>query len=363
MDNRLLHRFDLRHPIIQAPMAGGGDTPALVAAACNAGALGCIGAAYLTPDQIREASAAVRERTSRPFGINLFAPQAVPPLPPDFENALRPLQRYHAELGLASPQRPQLPVLGFEAQLNEVLASGASAFSFTFGLMPAEVIEAVRAKGMYVLGTATTPAEAAQLEASGVDAVVAQGSEAGGHRGTFATDFASGMIGTVALVPQVVDAVKVPVVASGGIADGRGIASALVLGASAVQIGTAFLACDEAGVPDAYKDAILRSRAEDTRWTRVFSGRPARGIVNRMIRDMEAASDPILPFPWQNVATRALRAAAARANRAEFLSLWAGQAAPLARRERASELIARLSRETAAALAGARERAPEASWQ
>jgi nitronate monooxygenase len=182
-----------------------------------------------------------------------------------------------------------------------------------------------------------------------VDAVVVQGAEAGGHRATFATGFEEGMIGTIALVPQVADAIHIPVVASGGIMDGRGIAAALALGAAAVQMGTAFLTCEEAGVPPAYKDAILAAREDGTRITRAFSGRPARGIVNRFMREVEAGG-AMLPFPLQNALTRPLRTAAARQNRAEFLSLWAGQGVRLARRQKAADLVARLAAETTAAV-------------
>jgi nitronate monooxygenase len=346
----LTQRLGMTHPIIQAPLAGGGDTPALVAAVCEAGALGYIGAAYLTPAQIAEAARAVRARTSRPFGINLFVP-ARPPAASDPGPALRRLAPMHAELGLAPPAVPASAAESFDAQLTAALDSGASVFSFTFGLLPASAMEAVKKRGLTVIGTATTVDEALALEAAGVDAVVAQGSEAGGHRGTFAFDFADAMIGTMALVPQMVDAVRVPVIASGGVMDGRGIAAALALGAGAVQMGTAFLTCTEAGIAEAYKRAILAAREHQTRITRAFSGRPARGIVNRFMTEVERdAADAILPFPWQNALTRPLRSAAARQGRAEFLSLWAGQGLRLARRQSAADLVARLADETAAAL-------------
>jgi nitronate monooxygenase len=237
----------------------------------------------------------------------------------------------------------------FEAQFMAALDSGAAIFSFTFGLLPASAIAAIKQRGMFLIGTATTVAEAVALEQAGVDAVVTQGSEAGGHRGTFATTFETGMVGTLALVPQVVDAVAVPVIASGGIMDGRGIAAALALGAAAVQMGTAFLTCDEAGVPHAYQEAILRAHEHETRLTRAFSGRPARGIVNRFMTEVERAdeaADTILPFPLQNMLTRPLRSAAAQQDRAEYLSLWAGQGVRLARRQTATALIARLAHET-----------------
>ena len=347
----LTRRFGLRHPIIQAPLAGGGDTPALVAAVAEAGALGFIGAAYLTPAQIAEASRAVRERTARPFGIGLFAPQPLPAPPADARPALARVAPYFGELGLAPPAPPAPAVDAFADLLAAALDSGAAAFSFTFGVLPPAAIQAIKARGMFLLGTATTVDEAVALERAGVDAVVAQGSEAGGHRGTFTGDFHAGMVGIVALVPQMTDAVRVPVVASGGIMDGRGIAAALALGAAAVQMGTAFLTCDEAGVPEAYKQAILSAHEDGTRMTRAFSGRPARGIVNRFMTEVERDGDAaILPFPLQNSLTRPLRTAAAKQGRAEFLSLWAGQGVRLARRQPAAELIARLAKETADAV-------------
>ena len=345
---RLTERFGLTYPIVQAPLAGGGDTPALVAAVCEAGGLGFIGAAYLTPAQIAEASRAVRASTARPFGINLFAPTPAASAV-DTARAVTRVAPFYAELGLPAPTRPAPPADTFDEKLAAALDSGASVFSFTFGLLPASPIAAIRSRGMYLMGTATTVDEAVALVDAGVDAVVTQGSEAGGHRGTFAVPFETGMIGTIALVPQVVDAVDVPVIASGGIMDGRGIAAALALGASAVQMGTAFLTCDESGVPPAYKDAIAAARAHDTRVTRAFSGRPARGIANRFMTEVDAAPDAILPFPLQNDLTRPLRTAAARAGRPEFLSLWAGQGLGLARRQPAAKLMAALASETDAA--------------
>jgi nitronate monooxygenase len=346
----LTGRLGLRHPVIQAPLAGGGDTPALVAAVCEAGALGFIGASYLTPRQIAEASQAVRAQTGRPFGVNLFAPLPAPEAPREPGRALERLEAFYAELALPRPELPTLAADSFGEQLAAALESGASVFSFTFGVLPAAALEAIKARGMFVMGTATTVEEAVALEQAGVDAIVTQGSEAGGHRGTFAGAFEAGLVGTMALVPQVVDAVRVPVIASGGIMDGRGIAAALALGASAVQMGTAFLTCHEAGIPEAYKEAILGAHEDGTRLTRAFSGRPARGIVNRFMTEIDRTPEAILPFPLQNTLTRPLRSAAARQGRAEFLSLWAGQAVRLARRQSAADLVARLAKETEEAI-------------
>ena len=336
-------------PIIQAPMAGGGDTPELVAAVGNSGGIGFIGAAYLTPEQTLAAGMKIRAQSTRPFGINLFAP--TPAAGSDnLDEAIARLRPFYAELGLPPPLAPGQSAIGFEAQLDAALSCGASAFSFTFGALPAARVAAIKARGVFVAGTATTVAEAVALADSGVDAVIAQGSEAGGHRGTFLGDFADAMIGTLALVPQVVDAVRVPVIASGGIMDGRGIAAALALGAAGAQLGTAFLTCEEAGVVPEYKDAILHTNEDGTRITRAFSGRPARGVVNRFMTEMAATSAAIAPFPVQNALTRPLRSAAALQGRAEFLSLWAGQGLRLARRQSASALVRRLVAETLAAV-------------
>ncbi|HSX78038.1 MAG TPA: DUF561 domain-containing protein [Candidatus Saccharimonadia bacterium] len=344
----LTQRLGLDYPIIQAPLAGGGDTPDLIAAVCEAGALGFIGAAYLTPRQIIEAARAVRARTARPFGINLFAPLPAPAVVKAPGPALARVAPFYAELGLPPPALSALGGDVFDDQLAVALESGAAVFSFTFGILPAGAIAAIKGRSMFLIGTATTVEEAVALEQAGVDAVVTQGSEAGGHRGTFAGPFETGMVGTLALVPQVVDAVTVPVIASGGIMDGRGIAAALALGAGAVQMGTAFLTCDEAGVPEAYKEAILGACEHETRLTRAFSGRPARGIVNRFMTEVDRtdAADAILPFPLQNALTRPLRNTAATQGRAEYLSLWAGQGVRLARRQSAAHLIVRLANET-----------------
>jgi len=326
-------------------MAGANATPpALVAAVSEAGGLGFLGAAYLSPDEIAEQAAAVRRLTARPFGVNLFAP-APAPQPTDAAAAIRHLAPYHAELGIAAPNGPAPPRFSFDDQLAAVLASDAAVFSVTFGLLPDGALDAARSRGLFVVGTATTVEEAVAMQRSGVDAVAAQGSEAGAHRGTFAAPFEMAMVGTMALVPQVVDAVRVPVIASGGIMDGRGIVAALALGAGAVQMGTAFLTTDECGVAPSYKDAVLHAREDGTRTTRAFSGRPARGIVNRFMRETEAADGGILPYPLQNTLTRAMRTAAARQDRAEYLSLWAGQGVRLARRLPAAELVRRLAAE------------------
>jgi len=350
--NTLLSTLAIEHPIIQAPMGGANATPpALVAAVSNAGGLGFVGAAYMPPEQIARETKMVRDQTSRPFGINLFVP-VESSAPQSLDHAIARLAPYHTELGLPAPSAVTLPTFTFDEQLDAALECGARVFSFAFGLLPTDTIRAIQRRGIYVVGTATTVEEAVLHEQTGVDAVAAQGSEAGAHRGTFATSFEASMIGTMALVPQIARAVRIPVIAAGGIMNGAGIAAALKLGASAAQMGTAFLTTDECGVAESYKRAIMSTPENGTRVTRAFSGRPARGIVNRVLDEIERAEaatpGTILPYPYQNALTRPMRTAAAQQDRAEYLSLWCGQGARLARRMPAARLMEALIAELAA---------------
>ncbi|WNG31224.1 nitronate monooxygenase [Cystobacter fuscus] len=342
--SRLAALLGVEHPIIQAPMSGGATTPELVAAASNAGGLGSSAVAYLKPEDIVKHSRRVRELTDRPFAINLFAP-----LPPPAEAApdrmLAVLAGYHAQLGLAPPQPPAYPLPPFEEQVDAVAESGARVFSFTFGVPPAGVLARLKARGMVLAGTATTVREAKLLEAAGVDAIIAQGSEAGGHRGTFAGPVEKALVGTMALVPQMVDAVGLPVIASGGLMDGRGIRAARVLGAAGVQLGTAFLTCPESGIAPAYKAALREAKDDATVVTRAFTGRPARGLANDFIEALGDSPD-ILPFPLQHAATVPLRAASAARGDSRFIALWAGQAAALSRGLPAAELMRALIEES-----------------
>jgi nitronate monooxygenase len=343
-------RLGIEHPILQAPMAGGPSTPELCAAVSNAGGLGSFAGGYLAPEAIRDAIRKIRALTSRPFAVNLFAPTPIdPPSREEVDRARRAVAPFRAEVGLADAGTPG-PLPSFEEELRVVLEERVAAFSFTFGALASEDVAALSRAGVLVMGTATSAREARALEAAGCHAVVAQGGEAGGHRGTFLGPVERGLAGTLALVPQVVDAVKVPVVAAGGIMDGRGVAAAFALGAQAASLGTAFLPCPESGASRAYKEALL-ARADDdpTTLTRAFSGRLARGLRNRFTEEMAAA--PTLPFPLQNALTVDLRREAARAGKADLLSLWAGQAAPLARARGAGDLVRDLVRETEAAIA------------
>ncbi|MEX0899789.1 MAG: nitronate monooxygenase [Gammaproteobacteria bacterium] len=331
----MLARLGITTPIIQAPLAGGGDTPELAAAVSNAGALGFLGCNYLSTDAIAVRCRQVRELSSKPFGANLFAPTIGEPAS-DIKATLDALRPFYAELGLGLPEIQTSP-LQFDAQLDTILDSDASVFSFTCGLVDKKVIDRVHRAGKLVLGTATTVAEGRALCELGVDGVIAQGAEAGGHRATFLESPADGRVGLFALVPQLEDAIDVPIVASGAIMNGRGIAAALALGASAVQMGTAFLWCPESGINTSYRNALAKARDDSSVVTQSFSGKPARGIANRFIREM--TDKPHAGFPIQNELTRPLREAAKRRDLADFQSLWAGQAAGTGRALPAAKLV------------------------
>lgn len=348
MQASLTTRLGIDQPIILAPLAGGPSTPALAAAVTQAGGLGMLGAAYLSPTAIRAELAEMQRLTDRPWGVNLFVP-ATPVVDQAIVTQTQVLlDTYRAELGI--PLSPPLPALAesFAAQLAVVLAARVPVFSFTFGIMAPEVIAALHAQGTFVIGTATTVAEGMALAAAGVDAVVGQGSEAGGHRGVFDSGQDEGaQIGTLALIPQLVDALPIPVIASGGIMDGRGVVAALALGASAVQMGTAFLVSPESGANPAYKAAVLASKDAQTVITRVFSGRPARGLANRFAREMADLANELPPFPVLNAMTRDIRQAAAKQGRAEYLSLWAGQASALATARPAGDIVREIMEQVA----------------
>jgi len=338
-----LQRLGLRLPIVQAPMAGGPDTPSLAAAVSQAGALGSLGCAYLSPEKIEAAAAAVRARTERPFALNLFV-RADEPVDAAAAARVAPiLDDVRRELGLPPPAAAPRPAPSFPAQLAAVVRARPSLFSFTFGMPARADVDAVRAAGIFTVGTATTLAEAEALERLGVDAIAAQGAEAGGHRGSFLGRFDDALVGTMALVRTIVRHVRVPVLAAGGIMDGAGIRAALSLGAAGVQLGTAFMCCPEAGTPPAHRRALTSEAARTTAVTRAFSGRAARGIRNRFVELFERVEPA--PFPQQQQLTADVRAAAVAQERVDLMQLWAGQGAPLIRALPAAELVQLLAQE------------------
>lgn len=339
-------------PLIQAPMIG--PKPELARAASAAGALGSLGCASMTPDQVRAEAAAIRAVADTPFNLNFFAHT---PAPEDAEKAAAwkaRLAPYYAELGLdAAAPIAVTNRAPFDATMCAVVEEvRPRVVSFHFGLPDAALLARVKAAGAVVLSSATTAEEAAWLEAHGADAIIAQGAEAGGHRGMFLTDDPARQIGTFALVPQVVDAVKVPVIAAGAIADGRGIAAAFALGADAVQIGTAFLLTAEAGLSQVYRAALKGAASDATALTNVFTGRPARGILNRLMREEGPLSPRAPAFP--TAAFRGPRggAAAEAKGLGDFTALWSGQAGRLARETSVTEVLDRLTREARAVMAG-----------
>jgi len=353
--NDFCRKHGLDIPVILAPMGGDPSTPELASAVSNAGGLGSLAAAYSNPERIAKDIARIRELTARPFAVNLFSPSAQQTLSGDTGVVAEFLQPYHERLGLKPPELPQKPIENFDDQLEAVCKAAPPIVSFTFGLLPQKATERIKSQGAYLIGTATTVEEAKLLEQAGVDAIVAQGSEAGAHRGTFAVPAEEALIGTMALVPQIKDATRIPVIASGGIMDGRGIVAALALGASAVQMGTAFLACKEAGTSAAYREALAKAREDQTTVTRAFSGRMARGLRNEFIEKWNAAGLTHLPYPWQNAFTQPMRRAAAAARQAGLLSLWAGQGVRLLRERTAGQLMAELKVEIEQAWRGLKD--------
>ncbi|HXJ09753.1 MAG TPA: nitronate monooxygenase, partial [Burkholderiales bacterium] len=324
-------KLGLRLPLIAAPMAGGPTTPELVAACSAAGALGALGFAYTQPDDMKKQAAFVRSKTERPFSIDLRVSMPSEPIDPGAQRAaLAAVAKYYAELGLPAPEPVRTPYAPeFDAQITAVQEIRPRVFTTHLGCLPKDRVDAIRSRGIVVGGTATCIAEAKLLEKSGYDFVIAQGGEAGGHRGTYLRDSGDALTGTLALARAIVRAVQLPVVAAGGIMDGAGIAATLALGAQLAQLGTAFVSCPESGAAQIHKDLVLQATEDNTRVTEKFSGKPARGLANRFMKEMQGA--PQLAFPAQNSVTGKLRQASAKAGKPDFVALWSGQAAPLAR--------------------------------
>ena len=331
-ENRLTAKLGIGYPVIQGPL-GGLSSQKLTAAVSNFGGLGSFGAHGLTPEAIREVIAEIRSLTSKPFAMNLWVSMEDEGARTSDENAfnrsLAPLAAHIESVGAPRPEYKPYSWIRFEDQARVLLDEKVPAFSFIYGIPPQEILEACRAKHIVTIGTATTPEEGAALQEAGVDAIVASGFEAGGHRGSFLRGAEDSLTGTFSLVPQIVDVVNVPVIAAGGIADARGVVAALALGAEAVQMGTAFLACEESGASVLHRQALRGKKAGHTALTRGFTGRLARGIHNRLLEELNQEGTAVLPYPLQRSLVRNLAIPAEAAGRSDLLALWAGQSANL----------------------------------
>jgi len=325
-------------PIIQAPMLGA-TTEAITIAVSNTGAMGSFAAAGSSPEQLINGVKAIRAATDAPFAVNIFIIDPVDPPPAMVAEAMVRLAPWRERYGLPAQSIPNSWAQAFTPQFAALVEAAPPAASFTFGCLSAEQAEALKARGTYVIGTATSVAEARHWASIGADAICAQGIEAGGHRGTFLKSVAESSIGTMALVRTIRQAVDLPVIAAGGIMDGAGIAAALMLGADAVQLGSAFLLADEATISAPWRRAIETAPDDATRLTRAISGRFARGIDNEFMAAMRPIEDAIPPYPIQNALTQELRAAAAKMGSPDVLSLWAGQAIKLARKGAAADIV------------------------
>jgi nitronate monooxygenase len=352
--NRLTAKLGIEYPVIQGPL-GGLSSQRLTAAVSNFGALGSFGAHSLAPEAIEDAVARIRALTSKPFAMNLWVSMedegARASDESAFNRSLEPLVVHLDALGAPRPTYKPYSPARFEDQARVLLDAKVPVFSFIYGIPPRDIMEECRANGIVTIGTATTPDEAAALEDAGVEAIVASGFEAGGHRGSFLRAAEDSLTGTLSLVPQIRDIVDVPVIAAGGIGDARGVIAALALGAEAVQIGTAFLACEESGASRLHRQALLERAAGHTGLTRGFTGRLARAIHNRLLEDVNRTGTEVLPYPLQRGLVRSLAVAAEAAGRSDLVPLWAGQSASLSVPTDAASFLGSLV-EDVAAIAG-----------
>jgi nitronate monooxygenase len=348
--NRLTSKLGIDYPIIQGPL-GGLSSQRLTAEVSNFGGLGSFGAHSLAPEAIKQVIAEIRSLTAKPFAMNLWVSMedagARTANEGNFNRALEPLAPHLTALGAPRPSYQPYRPMAFEDQVRVFLDARVPVFSFIFGIPPREILDECRAQGIVTIGTATTPDEALALRDAGVDAIAASGFEAGGHRGSFLRPAEDSLTGTMSLVPRIVDAVELPVIAAGGIADARGVIAAFALGAEAVQMGTAFLACEVSGASRLHRQALREKKAGHTGLTKGFTGRLARGIRNRLMDDLNQPGTETLPYPLQRMLVRNLSVAAEAAGRADLLPLWAGQSADLSLCHDVAEFLGDLVEEIA----------------
>jgi nitronate monooxygenase len=346
--NGLVHLLKIRFPIVQAPMAGGLATPRLVAAVTNAGGLGSFGAGYLTPKEIAKGISEIRELTDQPFAVNLFSPSMEETK--NLKTSQEALIRYHQELGIPLKFSHERSLPPLKEQIEVLIEEKIPVFSFTFGIPPLSYLQQLKKQKTVLIGTATTLEEALLLEESGVDAIAAQGIEAGGHRGTFLHPDVDPLLSTATLIALLSRHCQVPILAAGGIMNGAGVAAALALGAQGTQLGTAFIASPESGASPAYKKALIESKGAKTTLTACFTGKIARALVNRFTKEMQGA--PIASYPIQHFLTQNMRLCAAKDNRPEFMALYAGEGFQLCSNLPAGEIVSLLVQQTVAAVQG-----------
>ncbi|MDU9350416.1 MULTISPECIES: nitronate monooxygenase [Staphylococcus] len=345
--SKVTKMLNIKLPIIQAGMAGS-TTPELVASVSNSGGLGTIGAGYFTPEKLDSEITYVQELTDLPFAVNLFVPSEQLYIPENVEHMNAWLKPYRKALNLEEPVIDISEEQQFNDAIDMVIEKGVPVVSFTFGIPNQNIIKKLKARQITVIGTATSVEEAKANESAGMDAIIAQGSEAGGHRGSFTVTSGehTPLVGTMSLIPQIVDNISIPVIAAGGIMDGRGVVASMVLGAEAVQMGTAFLTSEESGASTLYKNAIQQSKETDTVITKAFTGKPARGIDNEFIHKMESYADDIPDYPIQNQLTNSIRKTAADLGKEQWTHLWSGQSPRLSQPNSAAQLIADIVQET-----------------
>lgn len=330
--NEAARRLGIRYPLIQGPFGGGLSTVKLVATVSNAGGLGSFGAHVTPPDRMETLVRETRAQTNQPFALNLWIsdhdPGGLELTQEEFDAVYRRFEPYFRELGVDKPERPLRYHQSYETQVQALLEARPPVFSFVFGVPSPTIMAECKRRGIVTLGTATSIAEGRALDEAGVDLIVATGMDAGGHRVSFLARAEDSLIGTFALTQIIASRVKAPVIAAGGIVDGRGVKAALALGAQAAQLGTAFLACEESGTSPEHRDILFSEQAQHTVLTRAFSGRLARGVRNRWTDEVAPKLGTLAPFPVQNWFMARLRLAALKAGRTDLVSLWAGQAAP-----------------------------------
>ncbi|MDO9374265.1 MAG: nitronate monooxygenase [Ferruginibacter sp.] len=354
-NTRATEILGIDYPIMQGPFGGGLSTVALVATVSNAGGLGGYGAYTLSPQEIYEVDKKIKAATNRPYNLNLWVSDsdAIDGTVSDeyFEGAKALFKPYFDELGIPLPEKPAPFKSRFENQVEVILSIRPKVFSFMFGIPSADILEQCRRLGIKTIGAATTLDEAIALETAGVDLVIASGFEAGGHRPSFLAPSEQSMHGTFVLTQLIKEKITTPVIAAGGIANGRGIAAALTLGASAAQVGTAFLATDESGAVPIYRQMLFSDAAKYTTLTRAFTGRLGRGITNRIAKELSGKEKEFLPFPLQTTFMSSLRKAAIEQQKSDMVLFWGGQVAPVLKHTRAADLMHSLVQETGDILA------------